>query len=80
MQWAPNRQIDLQKKILLLTEKIENFSVNYLYSDCLRVAMGIKDKCKAAACATAARLLAMKAQVENRVLNDVEILENKRKL
>jgi len=38
--------------------------------------MGIKDKRKAAARAKAARLLAMKAQVENRALNDVEILEN----
>jgi len=77
VQRAPNRQIDLQKKILLLTEKIENFNVNYPYSDCLRVAMGIKDKRKAAARATATRSLAMKAQVENRALNDVEILENK---
>jgi hypothetical protein len=40
--------------------------------------MGIKDKCKAAAHATAARLLVMKAQVKNPALNDsdVEILEN----
>jgi hypothetical protein len=38
--------------------------------------MGIKDKRKAAAHATAARLLAMKAQVKNPALNDVEILEN----
>ena len=41
--------------------------------------MGIKDKHKAAACATAARLLAMKAQVENQALNDVKILENNAK-
>ncbi|KAG1829172.1 hypothetical protein EV424DRAFT_1344420 [Suillus variegatus] len=38
--------------------------------------MGIKDKRKAAARATAARLLAMKAQVENPALHDVEILES----
>jgi hypothetical protein len=38
--------------------------------------MAIKDKRKAAAHATAARLLAMKAQVKNPALNDVEILEN----
>jgi hypothetical protein len=76
VQRAPNRQIDLRKKKYYYSLKKSKNQCKLSYSYRLRVAMGIKDKRKAAAHATAARLLAMKAQVKNPALNDVEILEN----